>query len=73
MPISATTPLRAAQLSSGLGYTARGIETWMVELAAHLPDDIAVELWSGGPVPASTTRPAFSLHGVNRDAHVLKG
>ena len=66
MPISPTTPLRVALISSGLGCTARGIETWMVELAAHLPDDIFVELWSGGPVPSATARAAHSLHGMGQ-------
>ena len=64
--------MKLALLSSGLGFTARGIEIWMVELAAHLPADINVELWSGGPSPNSVTQPAVCLHGLNRDRRWLK-
>jgi 1,2-diacylglycerol 3-alpha-glucosyltransferase len=73
MNASGSPHLKLALLSSGLGYTARGIEIWMAELAAHLPDDIALELWSGGPTPSSLACPAVSLHGLSRDASVLGG
>jgi glycosyltransferase involved in cell wall biosynthesis len=43
-------PLRVALLSSGLGYTVRGIESWMADLADHLPEDVDAELWPGGPL-----------------------
>jgi glycosyltransferase involved in cell wall biosynthesis len=45
-----TIPLRVALLSSGLGYTVRGIESWMADLADHLPEEVDAELWSGGPL-----------------------
>ncbi len=64
--------MKLALLSSGLGFTARGIETWMVELAAHLPADLSVELWSGGPMPGAGIRPEVCLHGLNRDSRWLR-
>ncbi len=73
MKPSGSPRMSLALLSSGLGYTARGIEAWMEDLAAHLPDELAVELWSGGPAPPSARRPAFSFHGLSRDARLLKG
>ena len=41
-------PLRVALLSAGLGYTVRGIESWMTDLADHLPSEVEAELWPGG-------------------------
>lgn len=63
---------RLALISSGAGYTTRGIEMWMVELARHLPMDVDVELFTGGPPPEvpRTRRRVWSL---NRDAGMLRG
>ena len=43
----------------------------MAELALHLPGEMHVELWSGGPAPSAKclTR---CLHGLNRDARWLR-
>ena len=66
----AKAPLRLALVSSGLGYTVRGIEHWMLDLANHLPKDIEAELWPGGPVqhPSRRVRRCASL---NRNSHLL--
>ena len=72
MTLSARVPLKLLLLSSGLGYTARGIETWMAELALHLPGEMHVELWSGGPAPSAKMRLTRCLHGLNRDARWLR-
>ncbi|MEW6303162.1 MAG: glycosyltransferase family 4 protein [Verrucomicrobiota bacterium] len=64
--------LRVALVSSGLGHVTRGIEVWMTELAAHLPADIDAELWSGGAPPAVRGRSACHLHGISRDAAILR-
>lgn len=65
-------PLKLALLSSGAGYTTRGIEIWMDELAVHLPAELPVELWTGGPPPQvpRTTRRVWSL---NRDHARIAG
>jgi glycosyltransferase involved in cell wall biosynthesis len=69
-PAQPQLPLRVALLSSGLGYTVRGIESWMIDLADHLPADIEAELWPGGPVqhPSRRVRRCASL---NRNSHLL--
>lgn len=65
-------PLKLALISSGAGYTTRGVEIWMDELAVHLPRDLDVELWTGGPPPKvpRTTRRLWSL---NRDHPRIAG
>lgn len=63
---------RVALISSGLGFVARGIETWMTELAVHLPDSLEVELWSGGTPPAVPRRATRALRAVKRDAALLR-
>lgn len=65
--------LRVVLLSSGLGYTLRGIEIWMLELARHLPDELAVELWSGGKLDPEKGRNDLCLHGISRDSRWLRG
>lgn len=66
------TTLKVILLSSGLGFIARGIETWMVELARHLPAEVGVELWSGGTPPPLQGRDARRLHGVSRNVFWLR-
>jgi glycosyltransferase involved in cell wall biosynthesis len=65
-------PPKVALISSGLGHVMRGIETWMAELAAHLPAVLPVELWSGGPPPAQVPRRKRCLHALRREALPLK-
>lgn len=68
---AATTPLRVALVSSGLGYTVRGIEHWMLDLANHLPKDVDVELWPGGPL-SHPSRPVSRCFSWNRDSRLLR-
>jgi glycosyltransferase involved in cell wall biosynthesis len=68
---AATTPLRLALVSSGLGYTVRGIEHWMLDLANHLPKDVDVELWPGGPL-SHPRRPVSRCFSWNRDSRLLR-
>jgi glycosyltransferase involved in cell wall biosynthesis len=63
---------RLALISSGAGYTTRGIEMWMVELARHLPAAMDVELITGGPAP-EVPRNRRRVWSLNRDAGVLRG
>lgn len=65
-------PARLALISSGAGYTTRGIEMWMVELARHLPATVDVELLTGGPLP-EVPRPGRRAWSLNRDARLLRG
>lgn len=64
--------LRLILLSSGLGFVARGIETWMVELARHLPAEVETELWSGGAPPPVPGRQVRHLHGISRNSFWLR-
>lgn len=64
--------LRIALLSSGLGYTVRGIESWMTDLADHLPGEVEVELWPGGPLRHSR-RSVRRCPSLGRDARLLRG
>lgn len=59
---------RVALISSGLGFVTRGIETWMTELARHLPVTLNVELWSGGRPPDIPHRKTRTLLAVSRDS-----
>src|ERR1700730_5667434 len=60
--------------SSGLGYTRRGIETWMADLAVKLSSDrLSVELWSGGLVRLAEGIRVRHLHALNRDGRLLQG
>jgi glycosyltransferase involved in cell wall biosynthesis len=59
---------RVALISSGLGFVTRGIETWMTELARHLPVSLNVELWSGGRPPDIPHRQTRTLLAVSRDS-----
>jgi len=63
---------KLALISSGGGYTTRGVEIWMDELAICLPQNLAVELWTGGP-PPSVPRPARRIRSFNRDHPWLAG
>ncbi len=65
-------PLRLALISSGAGYTTRGIEIWMDELAVHLPREMDVELWTGGP-PPKVPRTVRRMWSLNRDHPRLAG
>jgi len=65
-------PPRVALISSGLGHVMRGIETWMTELATHLPAALPVELWSGGPPPVQVARRKRCLYALRREALLLK-
>jgi glycosyltransferase involved in cell wall biosynthesis len=44
----------------------------MTELALHLPADLEVELWSGGPPPGNVKRATRCLHALDRNARLLK-
>jgi glycosyltransferase involved in cell wall biosynthesis len=57
-----------ALVSSGLGFARRGIETWMVDLANHLPPDVPTEVWSGGPLPAAIKREGRRVRALSRDS-----
>ena len=65
---------KMALVSSGLGRELRGIETWMADLAVHLPDTLQVEVWSGGsfvsPRPDRVVRRIF---GISRNHSLLRG
>lgn len=63
---------RVALISSGAGYTTRGVETWMADLAIQLPRDLDLELWTGGPPPPvpRTSRRYWSL---DREHRMLRG
>ncbi len=63
-------PLRVALLSSGLGYTVRGIESWMADLGDHLPVDVEAELWPGGPLQHSRRRVRRCVS-LNRNSRLL--
>ena len=65
-------PLRVALVSSGLGHELRGVETWMADLAMHLPADTDVELWSGGRFSlAGCRRPIRRMWGLGRHHPVI--
>lgn len=70
--LNSNAPVRLALISSGLGFVQRGIETWMTELAHHLPASLEVELWGGGKPPVIPDRPSRSLCVINRDAALLR-
>lgn len=61
-----------ALISSGAGYTTRGIEIWMDELAVHLPRELPMELWTGGPPPV-VPRKTRRIWSLNRDHRRLAG
>ncbi len=71
MNASSSAP-NVALISSGAGYTTRGIEIWMDELAVHLPPELPVELWTGGPPPA-VPRKTRRIWSLNRDHRRLAG
>lgn len=70
-PSSPSRPLRLALISSGAGYTARGIEIWMAELARHLAAGVAAELWTGGPCPEAP-RQTRRIRSLNRDHGLIR-
>lgn len=65
--------LQVALISSGLGRELRGIETWMADLAAHLPDSVSVKLWGGGAfVSPRADRPEQRIGGISRNHRLLR-
>jgi 1,2-diacylglycerol 3-alpha-glucosyltransferase len=72
-PVESQAPVRVALISSGLGHVLRGVESWMQDLAVHLPRDLDVELWAGGRLrnPPSD-RPFRRLHSVSREVRAAR-
>jgi len=65
--------MKVVVASTGLGYTRRGIESWISDLAPRLGSaGHTVELWSGGPIGNSSVR-SRRLFALNRDVRWIRG